>query len=175
MSYESFITNNNKLLWSIVNNSKNKYFEDISYELMLEHFDKEELHQELLMKIFSVFNTFDTLKNIKHTTYFTTVCKNHLLTLIQPFLSQKYLNNVEYDLNVELITNIGFKELYEDKCTLNTLYEYVYEYKYKDIMLKILKGDTQQDIANEIGLTRQRVSQIYLEFVKLIKDKMEVK
>lgn len=170
--YEEFIEVNNKLLWSIVSNKDRQYFSNTFHKFMLKYYDKDDLYQELLMKLLSVYDTFNGELG-KQTTYFTTVCINHLITLMQPYKSKKYKSIVLKDYDISNITdNIDYELLYENKITIQYIKEWIKGTKYEDIVLLILQGLTQSEIAIELQLSRQRVSQVYLEFIERIKVKL---
>ena len=172
MTYEKYIKDNEKLIWSIVNNTKRKYYSHNFQKFLYSKFDKEDLFQELLTKIHKEWYTYDCTKGVKINTYFTNICKNYLSTLMQPYGAKKN--------QLKVITNVDLNRIEDDTISENTFYDKLtiqelmsdLEYnKNKDILLYLLNGETQSNVARKYGLSRQRVHQIWNEYMKEIGER----
>jgi len=170
MTFEQFIQENNKLIYSIVENSK-RYTSNRFHKFLLEYYDKDDVYQELITKLHSVYDTFNVDKGVKSTTYFTNICINHLYTLMQPYKAQKKQGKDIKTIDLKnFIDEVDYKELYHNKLTLQEIKRYICTHKNKNVLLLLLDGYTQSDVARLKDITRQRVSQIYLGFIEEMKE-----
>lgn len=48
------------------------------------------------------------------------------------------------------------------------------EREYKIVTRYLLEGDTQHSLVNEIDLSKSRISQIYLEALEKLREKVEI-
>jgi len=175
MNFTQFIEDNNNLIWSIVNNTQRKYFSNTFHKHLLTYYDKDDVYQELLTKINETYDTYDLDKGIKCTTYFTNVCINHLYTLMQPYKSKKKQGKDIKTIDLtRFVDKVDYKQLYIDKMTLNEIRGKIEVHKNKDILNALLENNNQSDVAREFNVTRQRISQIYLEFVKEMMEEYNV-
>jgi RNA polymerase sigma factor (sigma-70 family) len=171
MLFENFINVNEKLLWSIVNNTKRKYFSNTFHKFLLKYYDVDDLYQELLTKLFTVYDTFDVLKKVKHTTYFTTICVNHLYTLMQPYGAKK--NQIRTTTNFDLKTIVDstdYELLYVNKMTIQEIKKYISKHRNKAILELIVKGISQKNVANDFNVSKQYINKVWLDFIKELKE-----
>lgn len=173
MSFEQFILDNDKLLWAIISNKDKKYFNDYFHENLLKHFDKEDLYQELLTKIHSVYPYYNNDKGVL-STYIVVICKHHIITLMQPYKSKKKKDvEIESDYDFTLISdNIDYETLYENKMTMQEILDILKTYKHKEVIELILQGESQSDIAKQFNVSRQSISHKYLNFIKKVKEEL---
>jgi RNA polymerase sigma factor (sigma-70 family) len=164
-SFEQFIQENNKLIYSIVENSKRKYMSNRFHKFLLEYYDKDDVYQELITKLHSIYGTYDD--NIsKHTTYFTNVCINHLYTLMQPYKAQKKQGKDIKTIDLKnFVDEVDYKELYHNKLTLQEIRGFISTHKNKDILYTLLDGYNQSDVARMFNVSRQHISKVYLAFI----------
>ena len=172
INFEDFIKENNDLIWSIVNNTKRQFYSHNFQKYLYSKFEKEEIYQELLTKIHEVYCTFNKSKNAKMTTYFTNICIKHLQTLMQPYGAKKR--------QLKVITNVDLKWIIDDDYNENTMYDEltlrevitgIGNIRNRDIIFYMLNGETQVNIARKYGISKQRVQQIWKEFLNSIKER----
>jgi len=171
MTFEQFIEENNKLIYSIVENSKRKYMSNRFHKFLLEYYDKEDVYQELLMKIYSVYSTFNVDKDVKNTTYFTNVCINHLYTLMQPYKAQKKQGKDIKTIDLtQFVDEVDYKELYVNKFTLQEIRKYIKLNNNRDILEELLIDNNKSNVASLFGVSRQHISKVYLDFINEMKE-----
>ncbi len=173
MSYEDFIKVNENLLYAIINNKQRMYFSVRNYKLMKKYFDIDDLYQELLTKLHEVYSSYDNDRNVKRTTYITTICKNHLLTLIQPYKAKnKWSKYIVTNIDVNTLKDdIDYEELYVNKMTVEEIRKIAKESSNSEILLLLLSGLNQSQVARLINVSRQYVNQLWLQFIKEVKER----
>jgi RNA polymerase sigma factor (sigma-70 family) len=172
-SFEKWVKENNKFIWSIVENKNRMYFSNNFYRLTLRYHDKEDLYQELLMKFYEVFDTYDKNNQAIRLTYMGVIGKNHIMTLMQPYKYKKNTVNITTKYNLDnIIDDIDYEQLYINKITMQSIIKLADEYKQGNIIKLILKGYTQSDIALDLNVSRQYINQIYLAFIEKMKEEL---
>lgn len=174
MNYEQFIKKNNNLLWSIANNKGGRFFKYSFHTFMLNYYEVEDLYQEMLMKLFGMFEDDDERFTTGTTTYTTTICINHLKTMMQPFKAQKNpttKTTTTFDLNsIQDGYNDFTTEIEKDQWL--QIEEKLATHKNKDIIEMILSGVPQKNVGKHFDKTRQSINKIYNDFVKEARKEM---
>ena len=171
MTFEEIIKENNSLIWAIVNNTNRRFYSHNFQKYLYSKFDKEDLYQELLTKIHKEYSSFNSMLNVKMTTFMTTVCVNHLSTLMQPYGAKKN--------QLKVITNIDLNRFEDTTQNENTLYNELTiqeaiaslsSHRHCDILTRLLKGKIQSDVARDMGISRQRVNKIWKDYLLSIEE-----
>jgi len=141
---------------------------------MLKYYEKEDLYQELLTKIHEVYDTFDKVNSTKRSTYFVNVCINHLYTLMQPykFEKRKGLPITSIDLSV-FADSLDYEEMYANKMTVQEIIKYTRCHKLHRLLLPLIKGDKQIDVAIHNGVSKQYINKIWNEYILELKEVYE--
>ena len=173
MNFETWVNENSNFIWSIVNNKNRMYFSNNFYRLTLRYYEKEDLYQELLMKFYEVFDTYDKNNQAIRLTYMGVIGKNHIMTLMQPYKYKKNTVYITTKYNLDNIKDdIDYEQLYVNKVTMQSINVLLKEYKQGNIIKLILKGYTQSDIAIDLNVSRQYINQIYLAFIEKMKEEL---
>lgn len=170
LTFEDFVTQNNTLIWAIVNNKARKFYSHNFQKFLYSKFDKEDIYQELLTKIHEVWYTYKEGK-VKQTTYFTNICIKHLQTLMQPYGAKKRQLKVitNIDLNTFEDTSINENILYNE-LTLDEELDKIENKRDRDIILYVLQGERYVDIANKYGVSKQRIHQIWSKYINSVQS-----
>jgi|LGVE01.1.fsa_nt_gb RNA polymerase sigma factor (sigma-70 family) len=170
MTFEQFIKDNNKLIWAIVNNKNRKYYSHNFQKFLYSKYDKEDIYQELLTKIHKEYNSFNSMLNVKMTTFMTTVCVNHLSTLMQPYGAKK--NQIKTTTKIDLDrfedTNVS-EDTMMNRLTIQELIIDLEGKPNEAILISLINGVSQSKVARVNNLSRQRIHQIWNEYKESVK------
>jgi RNA polymerase sigma factor (sigma-70 family) len=170
MTFEQFIKENDKLIWSIVNNKNRKFYSHNFQKFLYSKYDKEDIYQELLTKIHKEYNSFNSLLDVKRTTFMTTVCVNYLSTLMQPYGAKK--NQIKTTTKIDLDrfedTNVS-EDTMMNRLTIQELIVNLEGKPNEAILVSLINGVSQSRVARLNKLSRQRIHQIWNEYKESVK------
>lgn len=164
MNFEQLVKDNNKLIWKI------------AHKYSVKGMTSEDLYQECLMKLWSVYQQYNNSYAI--TTFIQTILSNHLQNLCRDNNTQERVNKIN-DNNVEDVRNYDFTRYLPTKPHYTRQQEYVIEVGFnlleqqhnKEILERIiLYGESQISIAKELGVSRQYISKQFNDFISLVND-----
>lgn len=129
----------------------------------IEGYDKEDLYQECLMVLDGANKTYDPSLGVKFTTYFYINMRNKISNMIRKQEREKRPDIIYVDVDSALLLNTPSEEdIEEDHERLRLFAELLKElltYDRGDVTYKILvMGMTAQEVANEEGVSKQRIS-----------------
>ena len=155
MNREDILKQHNGLIWSVVH----------KYKASIHDHDEEDIHQELLMHVYSKLPNYNPDKS-SITTFINMVCENKCLNMI------KYKNN-KY---TELVEELPEEELEElapiESIALEVAFEVLREHPNKDILMSRLMGERSTDIAKRVNMSKQNISRIWGEFINEVREKL---
>lgn len=140
----------------------------------IDGYDKDDLYQECLMVLDSANQTYDPSLNVKFTTYFYINMRNKISNMIKKQDREKRPDIIYVDVDSALLLNTPSDEdIEEDQEQLKLFAELLRElltYDRGDITYKILvMGMTAQEVANEEGVSKQRISFLNKRNLKRLK------
>ena len=135
------------------------------------HLEYEDCYQECLLKLWSSLNSYDSTKS-KLSTYIYNVCRNHLVRLNRDANTSRKSNVINGE-RIKDLKNLDLTlYIYNNKYTkyeLEVIYdslELLEDNKFKDIIVNILNGYTNQTVAEEFGVSKQYINKIYRDFIE---------
>ena len=170
MNFNKLVNDNELLIWKVVNRYN------------IDYLDKDDLYQECLMKIYDSMDCYNN--EYKMSTYLYSILSNHLSNIVKENNTQKrknhLINSQGIDIILGTIKDYDFNEYISDneytelelyvmdiaQYVLNTLND-----KKRYIANEYLfTNRTQQDIGNELGLSRMYISLVWNEFIDKVKE-----
>ena len=129
--------------------------------------DFDDMVQEVLTHLSNKLDKYDSSKS-KLSTYIYTVSRNKLINMKN---SKKNYKEVPIDFDEEKLSDIIFNNQEEMKELKEWLRKEVGKLSGNalGVMTLIMEGYTQSEVSRIVGLSRQRVSQIYYEFIEGVK------
>lgn len=129
---------------------------------------EDDFIQEGYLALLGAVSTFNPEKGTKFSTYAYTCIRNGLYKFVR---SQKMYAHEFYDIPFEdkyLVTESEAEEM----IFLDHFHESLMEFPHREVVEKhIYQNKTQTQIASELSITQQRVSQILQEFKKQVNEK----
>jgi RNA polymerase sigma factor (sigma-70 family) len=166
--FEQIVEDYNDLIWKIVH----KYSSKLN--------DKEDFYQECLTKLYEEYTKYDD--KYKFSTFMYPILDNHLVNLVKSENTYKRKNHITVngvDITLKDIKNFNFDLLYDEPTytdkelrTLEVCHTVLQRFKRKDLIESILVNKNQSETAREYGISRQRVSQIWKDYIKEVKNEM---
>ena len=137
----------------------------VKYHSSIHDLEFEDIRQEVLMHIAKKLDKYNPNK-AKVSTYIMTISKNKLINMTK---SKKNKKETPISFNEDMETKTLFsddsiKDLGIDE-VVNTLEEFK-----QGVIRMIMEGYTQTHVSKIVGLSRQRVNQIWFEFVEEYKN-----
>ena len=118
----------------------------------------------------------------KFTTFMYPILDNHLLNLCKSENAHKRKNHMNVngvDITLKDVKNFNFDLLStvdeyseEELSALNVCYNVLQGFKRKDLIISLLKNKNQSETAREYGISRQRVSQIWKDYINEVKEEL---
>lgn len=147
----------------------------IANKYSIKGYDREDLYQECITKLWNVLDEYNG--EYEWSTFITTILNNYLLNMVKATYTSKRTNYTTYGEALKDIKDYDFDTLLNDtqeyttyeNDTINKSMEILNNFKYKDIVWSVLKGNTYRHVADECGLSRQRVHKIYRMFINKVK------
>ena len=144
---------------------------------------KEDLYQECLTKMWSVFNEYNG--EYSWATFIHNICSNHLRNIVKQETTLKRVNhtsdnimikdiridNTLYTPLLETLTEEPPEQLSEEEeLMLDRAYEILENEKHKDKIELILNGMTYREVGETFNVSKQYIEQIYKKFIKKVKE-----
>ncbi len=124
-------------------------------------YDIDDLYQECCMKLYDVLDKYNPKYSL--TTFIFIVCRNMLITLKD---KERLITINGYDFDRFMVKQDSYSN--EELDLIEKAERILRNYKHKDIVVRILYGETQTSIAKSLGVSRQYVSKTFLDFIRKI-------
>lgn len=161
MTFEEVVKKVDKLLWQI------------AHKYSIKGNDVEDNYQECLTKTYEVYKDYND--DYALTTYLKTILENHMKTLCSKDNTDKRTNklggkNVRDIKGYDLSRLIPYLPKYtkEQEHILSVAYTILEDEKRKDIIERILYGETQVSISNELGVSKQAISKHFVNYINKV-------
>lgn len=175
--FEEILKKYDNLIYKIIN----KYPNNLLYT-------KEDKHQIALISLVKALKSFDITKNIKFSTYLTTIIQNDMNVIFRPCKKREaivnsldgQLDSESNNFTLESVLTVGnnVEEYMEKKCNTEFMQECLKEYKTKYpkrhlSALLILQGLTHRETAKITSYSRTQCSNNYNHFLEFSRKKAE--
>lgn len=169
MTYERMIADNMELIHKLAH----KYKPNVRF---ISH---DDVVQEGLMKLWQVYQEYDGESAV--TTFITTVLTNHFLDLIRYESRDKRRNKDEKGNVLSDVKDVDLDIIQDETDFYNGQYSWIVSRAYqklenhskKDILLELISGTSQTNMANQLGVSRQYVSKLWVDFLKDLREEIE--
>lgn len=171
MNFKNFIEENELLIHKI------------SHRYNIQGFTHEDLYQEGLMKLFDVFDRYDSTKGAP-STFITNILNNFYSSLVRYYNTRERKN---YDSNNNMLKEIKEKDFNFDSLSIEeNILDTIYKEKIFNLVLELLKkekygkafyqrmlyGETFQSLADKLGVSKQNIAQRYKVFLQKVQKRV---
>jgi RNA polymerase sigma factor (sigma-70 family) len=151
------------------------------YKGKINNYEYDDLYQECLMKIYDVYEQYNG--KYKMSTFIKNICNNHLYNIKRETLTQSRCNHIGgkrlYDTTNYYLDSILEMNDYTDYelFVINTgkdLLNEIENDRDRDIITRILYGETQTSIGELYEISNERVRQIFKEFKENLQNTLQL-
>ena len=142
----------------------------LSYKYLhvISDLELEDIVQECLTHVSNKLKYYDSEKSAL-STYITIICNHKLQNMSRH--SKKVVAQNEGDMEAIFWENI-INYSPNEKIAIEVAYDVAREHNEKEIILKILQYKNQSEVAKEIGVSRQRISKIWNDYIDKVKEEL---
>lgn len=152
MNKEMILKANTGLIYSVCDSFK--YSVDSMYTV-------DDLYQECCMKLYQVLDRYNPKYSLS--TFIFVVCRNLLIEM----KDKGRLDTVTgYDFNRFMVEEKQYND--EELRIIERFETLLKDYKFKDIVVRVLYGETQSAIAEDLGFSRQYVGKRFKDFIRKV-------
>jgi RNA polymerase sporulation-specific sigma factor len=175
--FEEILKKYDNLIYKTIN----KYPNNLLYT-------KEDKHQIALISLVKALKSFDITKNIKFSTYLTTIIQNDMNRIFRPCKKRtaivdsldEQLDSESNNFTLESVLTVGnnVEKYMEEKCNTEFMQECLKEYKAKypkkyESAYYSLQGIPQREIEKYLPYGRSQIANHYKHFLEFSRKKAE--
>ena len=140
------------------------------YKHIIHDYEVEDLYQEVLTHLDVKLNDFDSNKS-SIDTFVYMVTKNKLYNMANNkhnrkdvLVSEKKIEELSEGQRVDLVL--------ADKEALEVAFDILRQHKHAELLFELVKGEKQNVVAENHGLSQQYVSRLWKEFIEDVKNEL---
>lgn len=147
----------------------------IAYSHPLEGAPMDDVLQELRLLAYETIKKFKTEKGNKLSTYLYLTCVKRLPTIHRKLVNRKIfysLNEIMNDKGDEFINEIADEKT--EKSELEEIaYAILLELPKGNISRRIFEGESQVEIANDLGVSNQAIHEVHQRNIKKVRERLK--